>query len=50
MPGFPYFLVYIPDVEAAFVLAVMHARRLPGYWIPRLADIEKLRSSGEGES
>lgn len=49
LPGFPYFLVYIPEAEIAFVLAVMQARRLPGYWIPRLADIEELRSGGKGE-
>lgn len=49
LPGLPYLLVYIPDAEAAFVLAVMHAHRQPGYWIPRLADIERLRARGEDE-
>jgi hypothetical protein len=29
---FPYGVLYTPDSDATFVLAVMHLHREPGYW------------------
>ena len=33
---FPYKLLYTVEPEKIFVVAVMHAKRRPGYWIERL--------------
>lgn len=32
VPGFPYGIVYAPEPERLFVVAVAHGRRRPGYW------------------
>jgi plasmid stabilization system protein ParE len=34
--GFPYFLVYLIDPDTIFVIAVMHERQDPDYWLDRL--------------
>lgn len=34
--GFPYFLVYLIDPDAIFIIAVMHERQDPDYWLDRL--------------
>lgn len=36
VPGFPYKLLYVIEAERIFVVAVMHAKRQPGYWAERL--------------
>ena len=33
---FPYSLIYLPDTPP-MIIAVMHHRREPGYWLARLA-------------
>jgi plasmid stabilization system protein ParE len=33
--GFPYAVIYRLDPEGAFILAVAHVRRRPGYWRQR---------------
>jgi len=32
---FPYGIIYSPDDNAIFILAVMHLHREPGYWTDR---------------
>jgi plasmid stabilization system protein ParE len=32
VPGFPYGLLYRPDQDRIFIVAVAHLRRRPGYW------------------
>ena len=34
--GFPYKLLYPIEPDRIFVVAVMHAKRRPGYWTERL--------------
>lgn len=34
--GFPYKLLYTIESDKIFVVAVMHAKRRPGYWMERL--------------
>ena len=34
--GFPYKLLYTIEPDRIFVVAVMHAKRRPGYWTERL--------------
>ena len=35
VPGFPYNVVYRVEEQRVLVLAVMHHRRRPGYWVWR---------------
>ncbi len=37
--GFPYSVLYCADAELLFVLAVMHHKRHPDYWMDRIKDI-----------
>lgn len=34
--GFPYSIVYIPEPDAVYIVAVAHQRREPMYWLERL--------------
>jgi plasmid stabilization system protein ParE len=34
---FPYSVVYLEQPDRIWIVAVMHAKRLPGYWRRRLA-------------
>jgi plasmid stabilization system protein ParE len=36
--GFPYFLIYRPDVRPIRIVAVAHTSREPGYWRDRVSD------------
>lgn len=36
---FPYGIVYAPVENDIFVLAIMHFKREPDYWLGRLADL-----------
>lgn len=38
VPRFPYGIIYIIQEEIIFVLAVMHLRRKPEYWLRRLKE------------
>jgi plasmid stabilization system protein ParE len=42
---FPYAIPYLPDEDVAFVLAVAHHRRRPGYWLPRLWRLLRRRTT-----
>ena len=33
---FPYAVVYLDEPERVWIVAVMHAKRRPGYWMDRL--------------
>lgn len=33
---FPYAVVYVERPEAVWILAIMHMKRMPGYWRERL--------------
>ena len=33
---FPYGIVYLCDIEPISIVAVMHQRRRPGYWLTRV--------------
>jgi hypothetical protein len=33
---FPYAVLYRPDPDEIVVVAVMHQRRRPGYWLGRM--------------
>ena len=35
-PEFPYSLVYLDEPDRVWIVAVMHAKRRPGYWAKRL--------------
>jgi toxin ParE1/3/4 len=35
-PKFPYSVVYLDEPDRVWIVAVMHARRRPGYWTNRL--------------
>ena len=35
---FPYQVIYLPEEEEAFIIAVMHQSRNPGYWKSRLKE------------
>jgi len=35
--GFPYSVVYLQEADRIWIVAVMHAKRRPGYWRQRLA-------------
>jgi toxin ParE1/3/4 len=35
-PEFPYSVVYLDEPERFWIVAVMHAKRRPGYWVKRL--------------
>ena len=35
VPGFPYNVVYRVEPQRVLVLAIMHQRRKPGYWMWR---------------
>ena len=35
VPGFPYGLIYRAEPDRAFIVAVAHVRRRPGYWRSR---------------
>jgi plasmid stabilization system protein ParE len=37
---FPYSVVYLDEPEHVWIVAVMHAKRRPGYWV------ERVRQSG----
>jgi hypothetical protein len=37
--GFPYVVVYLDEPERVWIVAVMHAKRRPGYWRERLGEI-----------
>lgn len=41
---FPYGIVYAPRGEQIFVLAVMHLKREPDYWLGRLEDLPPPRN------
>jgi toxin ParE1/3/4 len=36
---FPYSVVYVDEPEHVWVVAVMHAKRRPGYWRERLGQL-----------
>lgn len=36
LPDYPYVLPYLVVEEGAFVLAIAHVRRRPGYWVGRV--------------
>jgi hypothetical protein len=36
VPGFPFGILYRIDAHEIVVLAVMHLRRRPGYWMDRV--------------
>ena len=36
VPGFPYGLIYRPEADRIFIVAVAHVRRRPGYWRARV--------------
>jgi plasmid stabilization system protein ParE len=33
---FPYSVVYLDEADRVLIVAVMHAKRRPGYWLKRL--------------
>jgi hypothetical protein len=33
---FPYSVVYLEQLDCVWIVAVMHAKRKPGYWRERL--------------
>ena len=35
-PEFPYSVVYLEQPNRVWIVAVMHAKRKPGYWMKRL--------------
>lgn len=35
-PEFPYSVVYLEEANRVWIVAVMHAKRQPGYWKKRL--------------
>jgi plasmid stabilization system protein ParE len=35
-PEFPYSVVYLDEPDRVWIVAVMHAKRRPGYWAKRL--------------
>jgi len=35
-PEFPYSVVYLEQPDRVWIVAVMHAKRLPGYWLKRI--------------
>lgn len=35
-PEFPYSVVYLDEPDRVWIVAVMHAKREPGYWTRRL--------------
>ena len=35
-PSFPYGIIYLELTEHLWIVAVMHLKRNPGYWKPRL--------------
>jgi len=37
--GFPYSVVYLDEPERVWIVAVMHAKRRPGYWRERLGEM-----------
>lgn len=37
---FPFAVLYAENDDSLFILAVMHLRRAPNYWVHRTADIE----------
>ena len=38
---FPYSIIYLPDRFPIMIVAVMHQRRRPGYWLDRLRTIDE---------
>lgn len=34
--GFPYSIIYIPEPDAIYIVAIAHQRREPLYWLERL--------------
>lgn len=36
LPKFPYGLLYRVEPDRIYIIAVMHLRRRPGYWLSRL--------------
>ena len=38
---FPYGILYTVEDNAVLIIAVMHLRRKPGYWLNRLRDSEQ---------
>ncbi len=37
---FPYGIIYLVEEDTIFILAVMHLRRHPDYWVNRLDDLQ----------
>jgi plasmid stabilization system protein ParE len=35
-PEFPYSVVYLEQPDRVWIVAVMHAKRRPGYWLKRV--------------
>jgi len=35
-PSFPYGVIYLEQADHLWIVAVMHLKRNPGYWKPRL--------------
>ncbi len=35
-PEFPYSVVYLDEPDRIWIVAIMHAKRFPGYWRERL--------------
>jgi len=42
---FPYGIIYHFDGAEIYILAVMHLKRKPGYWIKRLQKIQKRKET-----
>lgn len=40
LPRFPYSVIYVDDESCLTVVAVMHHRRKPGYWLDRVRPSE----------
>ena len=36
LQDFPFSLIYIIEPEAIFIVAIMHQKRRPGYWLERI--------------
>ncbi len=39
LKGFPYGIIYSSDGDNLFILAVMHLKREPDYWLGRISEI-----------
>ena len=37
LPRFPYSVIYLPEADRLRIVALMHHRRKPGYWLSRVS-------------